>query len=66
MGRLRKETQPWMHELAAKYNISVETVEGLYHSFCGIRLESITRKYMDRKKRTEEFLQLYFEEVNHG
>ena len=46
----------WMLELANLYNISIETVVGVYNSFADGR-------HIGRRKRTESFFKLYFEGI---
>ena len=62
MGRKPKEgtVKPWMQKLADKHNIDVETVRNFYES-----IEYIPH-HGSLRKRTEEFFDLYFEEVHNN
>jgi hypothetical protein len=51
----------WMLELANLYDISLETVMGVYNSFA----DRVWRygRHIGKRERTEQFFKLYFEGV---
>ncbi len=51
----------WMLELANLYNISIETVVGVYNSFADRAWRDGRR--IGKRERTEQFFKLYFEGV---
>jgi hypothetical protein len=63
MGKSRKEKdQQWMQDLAEKYGIEVDTVEGIHNTF----KPAFTRGCQKSRRRTEEFFKLYFEGIKEG
>ena len=58
--------QEWAEELAEKYDISPETVLGIYETMRNKTNDRINvgGRYLRRKERTETFLELYFEGRN--
>ena len=58
--------QEWAEGLAEKYDISPETVLGIYGTMRNKTNDRINvgGRYLRRKERTETFLELYFEGRN--
>ena len=58
--------QEWAEGLAKKYDISPETVLGIYGTMRNKTNDRINvgGRYLRRKERTETFLELYFEGRN--
>ena len=54
----------WAEKIASRYGIFPSTVKHIYHNLIGKIYRD--NEYVNRKKRTEEFFELYFAGIKEG